>query len=62
MTVPEPSATPADSEPRPAEPAKPATPAAGEPLLSVRDLVHGATTLLAPILFILLVNFGDFRP
>ena len=43
MTVPEPSATPADSEPRPAEPAKPATPAAGEPLLSVRDLVQEFT-------------------
>ena len=43
MTVPEPSATPADSEPRPAEPATPATPAAGEPLLSVRDLVQEFT-------------------
>ena len=43
MTVPEPSATPAGSEPRPAEPAKPATPAAGEPLLSVRDLVQEFT-------------------
>jgi oligopeptide/dipeptide ABC transporter ATP-binding protein len=40
VTVPEPSATPADSEPRPAEPA---TPAAGEPLLSVRDLVQEFT-------------------
>jgi oligopeptide/dipeptide ABC transporter ATP-binding protein len=43
VTVPEPSATPADSEPRPAEPAPPATPAAGEPLLSVRDLVQEFT-------------------
>ena len=30
--------------------------------LAVRDLVYGATSLLTPILFILLVNFGDFRP
>jgi len=29
--------------------------------LSVCDLVHGSTALLTPILFILLVNFGDFR-
>jgi len=37
VTVPEPSATPAGSEPRPEEPA------AGEPLLSVRDLVQEFT-------------------
>ncbi len=30
--------------------------------LSVRDLVHGAIALLPPILFILLLNLGDFRP
>ena len=29
--------------------------------LAVGDLVHGSTALLTPILFILLVNFGDFR-
>ncbi|MBI3474442.1 MAG: hypothetical protein HY010_01825 [Acidobacteria bacterium] len=29
--------------------------------LAVRDLLHSTATLLAPILLILLVNFGDFR-
>jgi len=43
VTVPEPSATPTGSEPRPAEPAEPATPAVGDPLLSVRDLVQEFT-------------------
>lgn len=35
-----------------------------EPLmpLSVGDLFHSSTALLAPILLILFVNFGDFRP
>jgi len=49
VTVPEPSATPADGDPRPAEPAPQAPrapqapPASGEPLLSVRDLVQEFT-------------------
>ena len=30
--------------------------------LSMRNLVERATALLAPILFILLVNLGNFRP
>ena len=30
--------------------------------LSVSNLVHGTTALLPPILFILLVNLGNFRP
>jgi len=30
--------------------------------LSVRNLVQRATALLAPILLILLVNLGNFRP
>jgi hypothetical protein len=30
--------------------------------LAVRDLIHRAAALLPPVLLILLVNFGDFRP
>jgi hypothetical protein len=30
--------------------------------LAMGDLVYCSTALLTPILFILLVNFGDFRP